>query len=96
MATPPRRLWREMTTREFAALDARRVISILPVGSIEQHGPHLPVGVDSTINPDGACGNALDADAERGGLVVEHAARVFVELLAEVDRFALENLKGRA
>lgn len=50
MTTLPRRQWREMTTREFAALDAARVIAILPVGSIEQHGPHLPVGVDSTIN----------------------------------------------
>ncbi|HEV3348832.1 MAG TPA: creatininase family protein [Methylomirabilota bacterium] len=268
MTTLPRRLWREMTTKEFAALDARRVIAVLPVGSIEQHGPHLPVGVDGTINetilgralellppelpvtvlpmtcvgksdehlafpgtlthsaetlirvwteigesvaragvrklvifnshggqpqlvdvvarelrircgmfvvaastyrlgrppglfpeaelkhgihagsvetsvmlharpdlvhraearnfetlsqrmerefrlltpegaigfgwqtqdlnPDGACGNALDADPERGRLVVEHAARVFVELLAEVDRFPLENLKERA
>jgi len=50
MTALPRRLWREMTTKEFAALDARRVIAVLPVGSIEQHGPHLPVGVDSTIN----------------------------------------------
>ena len=50
MATLPRRAWRDMTTKEFAALDAERVIAVLPVGSIEQHGPHLPVGVDSTIN----------------------------------------------
>ena len=27
------------------------------------------------LNPDGACGDALDADAERGRLVVDHAAR---------------------
>ena len=39
------------------------------------------------LNPDGACGNALDADAERGRLVVDHAARNFAALLAEVDRF---------
>jgi len=50
MSVLPRRVWREMTTREFAGLDAERVIAVLPVGSIEQHGPHLPVGVDSTIN----------------------------------------------
>jgi creatinine amidohydrolase len=48
------------------------------------------------LNPDGACGNALDADAERGRRVVEHAARVFVELLAEVARFPLDNLKDHA
>src|SRR5262245_11808051 len=50
MTTLPRRQWRDMTTKEFAALDAERVIAVLPVGSIEQHGPHLPVGVDSLIN----------------------------------------------
>ncbi len=50
MTTRPRRAWWEMTTKEFAALDRERVIAVLPVGSIEQHGPHLPVGVDSAIN----------------------------------------------
>ena len=28
----------------------RAVIAVLPVGAIEQHGPHLPVGVDTAIN----------------------------------------------
>jgi creatinine amidohydrolase len=50
MTTLPRRHWRDMTTKEFATLDVARIIAILPVGSIEQHGPHLPVGVDSSIN----------------------------------------------
>ena len=50
MSALPRRAWREMTTREFASLERERVIAVLPVGSIEQHGPHLPVGVDSAIN----------------------------------------------
>jgi creatinine amidohydrolase len=38
-----------MTTAEFRALDAARVIAVLPVGAIEQHGPHLPVCVDACI-----------------------------------------------
>ncbi len=46
----PRRYWQEMTTEEFAALDAARVTAVLPVGAIEQHGPHLPVWVDACIN----------------------------------------------
>jgi creatinine amidohydrolase len=50
MTTLPRRAWKDMTTVEFASLDLDRVIAVLPVGSIEQHGPHLPVGVDSAIN----------------------------------------------
>jgi creatinine amidohydrolase len=46
----PRRHWHEMTWPDFAALDADRAIAVLPVGAIEQHGPHLPVYVDACIN----------------------------------------------
>jgi creatinine amidohydrolase len=44
------------------------------------------------LNPLGACGNALDADAERGRQIVEQAASRFVELLREVDAFPLASL----
>ena len=46
----PRRYWQEMTTEEFAALDTDRVIAVLPIASIEQHGPHLPVCTDACAN----------------------------------------------
>ena len=46
----PRHYWQEMTTEEFAALDAERVIAVLPVAAIEQHGPHLPVCADACSN----------------------------------------------
>lgn len=46
----PRRYWHEMTTEEFAALDRDRVIAVLPVAAVEQHGPHLPVYVDACLN----------------------------------------------
>ena len=46
----PRRFWQDMTTVEFAALDRTQVIALLPVAAIEQHGPHLAVAVDATIN----------------------------------------------
>lgn len=46
----PRDYWQDMTTEDFAALDAKRVIAILPVGAIEQHGPHLPVCADACAN----------------------------------------------
>ena len=45
-----RRYWQEMTTEDFELLDAESVIAILPVAAIEQHGPHLPVEVDTRIN----------------------------------------------
>ena len=50
MTTLPRRFWQDMPTEEFARLDAPAVIAVLPVGAIEQHGPHLPVSVDACIN----------------------------------------------
>lgn len=50
MSTLPHRFWHEMTTVEFRSIEAARTIAILPVGAIEQHGPHLPVGVDTAIN----------------------------------------------
>ena len=38
--------WEKLTMPEFeAARDASRLV-ILPVGSIEEHGPHLPLGTD--------------------------------------------------
>ncbi|SHJ52871.1 creatinine amidohydrolase [Bradyrhizobium lablabi] len=42
--------WWDLTTLDFTGLDAERVVAILPVGAVEQHGPHLPVGVDAAIN----------------------------------------------
>src|SRR3546814_414662 len=45
----PYRLWQDMTTTDFDALDAERAIAVLPVAASEQHGPHLPLAVDACI-----------------------------------------------
>ena len=37
----------ELTWRQIEAFERQRTLFILPVGMIEQHGPHLPVGADS-------------------------------------------------
>ena len=50
MGPTPRRRWQEMTTEDFAGLDPERTVVVLPVAAIEQHGPHLPVSVDATLN----------------------------------------------
>jgi creatinine amidohydrolase len=42
--------WWDLTTQDFSDLDSERVVAILPVGAVEQHGPHLPVRVDAAIN----------------------------------------------
>jgi creatinine amidohydrolase len=41
--------WGDFTTDEFKGLDPERVIAVLPVSAIEQHGPHLPVSTDFSI-----------------------------------------------
>lgn len=51
MDKPRRRVWwDEYASREFADCDPQTTIAILPIAAIEQHGPHLPVGVDAAIN----------------------------------------------
>ena len=44
-----KRYWADLTAAEFRALDVTRTIAVLPVGAIEQHGPHLPLSVDRDI-----------------------------------------------
>jgi creatinine amidohydrolase len=39
-------LWEEMTREALNAV-APQALAVLPVGAVEQHGPHLPVGTDS-------------------------------------------------
>ena len=46
----PTKFWADMTWPDFQSADISRVIAVLPVAAIEQHGPHLPVGVDAVIN----------------------------------------------
>ena len=55
---PPSRFWAELGTRDFAALDPARAVAVLPLGATEQHGPHLPLGVD-TLLADGIVRAAL-------------------------------------
>lgn len=47
--TRPHRFWSDLTTADFASLDLARTIAVLPVAAIEQHGPHLPLSVDTDI-----------------------------------------------
>lgn len=45
----PARPWVDLTTEDFRTRDMSRAIAVLPVAAVEQHGPHLPVGVDTYI-----------------------------------------------
>lgn len=41
--------WSELTALDFARIDTSRAIAVLPLAATEQHGPHLPLSVDSDI-----------------------------------------------
>ena len=47
----PRRNWMEMTWQDIAVAggETARWIAVLPLAAVEQHGPHLPLGVDTYI-----------------------------------------------
>jgi len=56
------RFWADLSTQDFARLiasgQAAQTIAVLPVAAIEQHGPHLPLSVD-TVLVDGVVAAAL-------------------------------------
>lgn len=45
----PKRNWMDMTWQDVAGADTSRWIAVLPLAAVEQHGPHLPLGVDTYI-----------------------------------------------
>lgn len=48
MSTPAR-FWADLATTDFERLDRTRAIAVLPVAATEQHGPHLPLSVDTDL-----------------------------------------------
>lgn len=85
--TTPTRFWADLSTQDFAQLissgQAAQTIAVLPVAATEQHGPHLPLSVD-TLLVDGVLAAALPHLApdlkvlflptQAVGLSPEHAA----------------------
>ncbi|NJO33403.1 MAG: creatininase family protein, partial [Rhodospirillales bacterium] len=62
-------MWKELTAAELRDKAQAGAIVLLPVASMEQHGPHLPVGVD-TILCEAVCKAAAEAAASEVPVVV--------------------------
>ncbi len=41
--------WAELASPDVASADKERTVVILPLGSLEVHGPHLPLGLDTLV-----------------------------------------------
>ncbi|MDP3171276.1 MAG: creatininase family protein [Polaromonas sp.] len=48
-ATPFSHFWADLKSPDFERLDAAATMAVLPVAAIEQHGPHLPLSVDTDL-----------------------------------------------
>ncbi len=83
--TLPKRDWMEMSWQDIAGAGeaVARWIAVLPLAAVEQHGPHLPLGVDTfiaeaylarvrTLRPDARPVTFLPL--ERVGVSAEHLA----------------------
>lgn len=75
--------WEALTSPDIAALDPATTVALLPMGAVEQHGPHLPLGTDSRICDaivdaalarSGGSGKVLRLPTQRIGVSPEHAS----------------------
>jgi len=41
--------WDGLRSPQFKTVDASRAVAVLPLGATEQHGPHLPLSVDTVL-----------------------------------------------
>ena len=59
--------WRRLRADQLRELAQRDAIVILPVASLEQHGPHLPVEVDSLLGETVAAAHRAQGRCARAG-----------------------------
>ena len=69
-AIPPHRFFPYLTWTDIEAMPHKEdVVIVQPMGAIEQHGPHLPLAVDSAICIE-VMGRALaQLECQRAGLL---------------------------
>src|SRR5271167_2092044 len=70
MAETPEVEWRRLRADQLRELARQDAIVILPIAALEQHGPHLPVEVDSRLGEEVAVRTARKAVARGQAAVV--------------------------
>ena len=61
--------WRKLKAQDLRALAERNAVVVIPIASIEQHGPHLPVETDTRLGHEIAVRAAQKAASERDVVV---------------------------
>ena len=69
--------WAALNTRDFSGLDPARTVAVLPLGATEQHGPHLPLSVD-TVLVDGVWATVGSTNLDWRGFLHNHELNAVV------------------
>jgi creatinine amidohydrolase len=56
--------WEELSVPDIEQLDRDRTVLVLPIGSVEQHGRHLPLGTDTMLAMSVCCAAAERLDGK--------------------------------
>ena len=65
--------WANLKAHELRRLAEQDAVVLLPVAALEQHGPHLPVQVDTRL-----AGEISKRTAKRAGSVYIHLSQIMV------------------
>ncbi len=57
----------ELTAAEIASIDKEKAVVLVPIGSVEQHGPHLPLGTKCFLSEAIAC--EAEALLKKAGII---------------------------
>jgi creatinine amidohydrolase len=71
------RYWADCVSTDFSELDPLRTVAVLPLGATEQHGPHLPLSVDTDLVNAMVSAALMHLQDSGPGVAVAHAIRGF-------------------
>ncbi len=97
----------ELTARQLAETNREKVLVVIPIAAVEQHGPHMPTGTDTILCT--AIAEALESDLEsrilltptvwlgasahhlRFGATLDSALDSYIDTLCDIGRSLLHD-----